>query len=457
MVDAIIEYIRMVKTGVSSIELAERFLKFKNPPAKFAQAAICGIIAGDRRCIQNANDLWIIDESRDDSDIALVKMPLCIVYILTVPKSEEIAYVSVWDVLPYPQCCLDAWLQDPSIALPGVDLSGADFTAAGVETKLAQLIAFLSEKVPVLLSSDDLQLFNEQFENDVITDTNRVVLFDELLEALSIDIPDNYSLSQVSKLFNDLQFPHAPSEQAKLFAYIVGDVLKMANEKEIFTKKELDLAVMLTTEQMIAGKQFTIQQIKDLPAAPGVYGLKDSAGKYLFISKCKDLQQSVRSQFRKSCSTTKKRIAEETVSFDAHPCGSALECDLFEYRLIKKYNPRFHANREIRTCEIPGNGVLFLPHTDQSKVLTIWICEKRNILMKSYQSDSDIQSSLEAELGSYFFTKPDCDQSDQYERGLVGSYLKKNPDCHLLKVTSQGTIADLINAFNDRIRNFVEN
>jgi len=61
MIDAIVEYIRSAKTGVLSVELAERFLKFKNPPVKFAQTAISGIIAGDKRCLLNAEGFWVFD------------------------------------------------------------------------------------------------------------------------------------------------------------------------------------------------------------------------------------------------------------------------------------------------------------------------------------------------------------------------------------------------------------
>jgi hypothetical protein len=457
MVDAIIEYIRMANTGVSSVELAERFLKFKNPPVKFAQTAIYGIISGDRRCLLNEDDLWVFDESRGESETSLDKLPLCIVYILADQKHEEIDYISVWDLSPYPQFCYDAWLHKPSVALPGVDLSGIVFTTNTVETSLAQIISILSEKFPVLLSNEDVHLFNAQYENDFLADKDRVILFDDLLEALSIDIPDNYSLSQVSKLFNKTQFPESPSEQAKLFATIVCDALKMVNGKKIFTKKELDLAVMLTTEQVIAGKQFSLEQIRSLPAAPGVYGLKDNAGKYLFISKCKDLQQSVRGHFRKSGNITKKQIAEETVCFDAHPCGSELECELFEYRLIKKYNPRFRENRAIRSSDIPGNCILVLPHAEQSKVLTIWVCAKRNIIMKSFRSDTEILSTIEAELGNYFFAVSDSDQSDEYERSIISSFLKKNPDFQLLMVPSSATVSDLIKVFKERIKKFVEN
>jgi hypothetical protein len=457
MVDAIIDYIRMAKTGVSSVELAERFLKFKNPPLKFAQTAISGIIAGDGRCLLNADDLWVFDESRGESEIVLNKLPLCIVYIHTDSNRENVDYISVWDVLPCPEFCCDILLYNPLVAVPGVDQPGIIFDKNNIETRLAQVVSMVSEKFPVLLSNEDVHLFNAQFENDVFTDKNRVLLFDNLLEALSIDIPDNYSLSQVSKLFNVTQLPESLPEQAKLFATLVCDVLKMLNENKIFTKKELDHAMMLTTEQMIAGKLFSLQQIQSLPAASGVYGLKDNAGKYLFISKCKDLQQSVRNHFRKFSDSTKKRIAEETVCFDAHHCGSELECEFFEYRLIKKYNPRFYNDKPIKLSDLPGNCILVLPHSEESKVLTVWVCAKRNIIMKSFRRDSEILSTIEAELANYFFTSPDSDQSDPYERGIVGSFLRKNPDFQLLMVPSSITVSELINAFKVRIKKYAEN
>jgi hypothetical protein len=447
----------MAKTGVSSVELAERFLKFKNPPMKFALTAISGIIAGDRRCLLNPDDLWVFDESRGESDTELNQLPLCIVYILADSQRLKIDYISVWDVVPFPQFCCDVWLHNPSATVPGVDLSEIDFTKNSIESSLAQVISILSEKFPVLLSNDDVHLFNEQFENEVFSDKNRVILFDDLLEALSIDIPDNYSLSTVAGLFSLTQFPDSPSEQAKLFATIVYDTLRRISEKNIRSKKELDQTVVLTTERLIAGKQFSLQQILSLPAAPGVYGLKDNAGKYLFISMCKDLQQSVRDHFRMFSDVTKKQIAEETISFDAHQCASELECELFEYRLIKKYSPRFRNNRSIISSDIPGNCILFLPHSDESKVLTIWVCANRNIVMKSFGCNIEILSASEAELVNYFFKMPDSDQSDPYERGIIGSFLKKNPDFQILMVPSSLTNSELFRVFKERIKNYAEN
>ncbi len=457
MVEAIIEYIRIEKTGVSSVELAERFLKFKNPPVKFAQAAICGIVASDKRCLLNPDGLWVFDESRGNTEITLDRLPLCIVYMLTDSQGDTLDYISVWNVFPYPQFCCDVWFHKPQPALAGVDLSGIILTSDSIETRLGQIVSILSEKIPVLLSNDDMYRFNAQFENDVLTDKNGILLFDDLLDILSIDIPDNYSLSQVSKIFGKTQLPDSPPEQAKQFASTVFDALKMLKEKSIFTRNELDRAVMLTTEKMIAGKYFTLQQIKSLPRTPGVYGLKDNTGKYLFISKCKDLQQSIISHFRKYGGNSKKRIAEETVSFDAHRCGSELECELFEYRLIKKYNPSIRKNATLKVSEIPGKCILFLPHTEQSKVLTIWVSVKRKAVMKAFSCIDELSAAVDVELTNYFYTQPDSDQSDPFERNLIGNFLERNPDSHPLMVPSSLNAPDLIMEFKDRIKKFAEN
>lgn len=457
MVDAIIEYIRIEKTGVSSVKLAERFLKFKNPPVKFAEAAICGIIGGDKRCVHNPDGLWVFDESKADAEITLDRLPLCIVYMLADPQVDMLKYIAVWDLFPYPQFCCDVWLHKSLSAAADVDPSGIDLAADGIETRLAQVVSILSEKIPILFTYDDACRFNAQFENDVITDKNRILLFDDLLHALSIDIPDNGSLSQMSGMSGKTQLPDAPSEQAKQFASIVSDALKMLKEKNIYTRKELDHAVMLTTEKMIAGKHFSLQQIESLPQAPGVYGLKDYTGKYLFISKCKDLYQSITSHFRKYSDSSKKRIAEETVSFDAHRCGSELECELFEHRLINKHNPTICRNTTRKASEIPEKCILFLPHAEQSMVLTIWVWAKRNVVMKAFRCVAEPSAAVDAELINYFYTQPDSDQSDPFERELIGNFLERNSDFHPLIIPSSLNATDLIHEFKVRIKKFAEN
>lgn len=457
MVDSIIEYVRIEKTGVSSVELAERFLKFKKPPVKFAEAAISGIIAGDKRCVLNPDGLWVFDESRGDAEITFDKLPLCIVYMLADSQGDTLNYIAVWDLFPYPQFCCDVWLHKPLSAVAGVDPSGIDLTADSIETRLVQVVSILSEKIPVLFSYDDTYRFNAQFENDVLTDKNRILLFDDLLHALSIDIPDNGSLSHISGISGNTHVPDSPPEQAKQFASIVSDALKMLKEKNINTRNELDHAVMLTTEKIIAGKHFSLQEINSLPQAPGVYGLKDYTGKYLFISKCKDLHQSITSHFRKFSDSSKKRIAVETVSFDAHRCGSELECELFEHRLIHKHNPSIRRNTTRKVSEIPEKCILFLPHTQRSMVLTIWVSAKRNVVMKAFSCVAEPSAVIDAELNNYFYTQPDSDPSDPFERELIGNFLERNPDFHPLIIPSSLNASDLIHEFKERIKKFTEN
>ncbi|MCL2560084.1 MAG: excinuclease ABC subunit UvrC [Turicibacter sp.] len=88
------------------------------------------------------------------------------------------------------------------------------------------------------------------------------------------------------------------------------------------------------------------QLIKDklalLPAEPGCYLMKSSAGEVIYVGKAKSLKSRVRSYFMKVHNRRTQVLVSEIMDFEYIITDSEVEALLLEMNLIKKYDPRFN-------------------------------------------------------------------------------------------------------------------
>lgn len=118
--------------------------------------------------------------------------------------------------------------------------------------------------------------------------------------------------------------------------------------------------------------EFTADDLKSLPPAPGVYQFLDAAGRVLYVGKAANLRSRVGSYFTPSaCGTEKGRsILERVRAFSVQTVGSELEAVLLEAALIQELRPPL--NRQFDVHERPApygprlNLVIVLPDTDAS-------------------------------------------------------------------------------------------
>ena len=87
------------------------------------------------------------------------------------------------------------------------------------------------------------------------------------------------------------------------------------------------------------------EKARALPAAPGVYLLKDRRGVVLYVGKSRDLHQRVGGYFVPSVDLggKKRRLLDYVCDFDTLETDSEVEALLMENRLIKDLKPRFNA------------------------------------------------------------------------------------------------------------------
>ena len=86
------------------------------------------------------------------------------------------------------------------------------------------------------------------------------------------------------------------------------------------------------------------QKANNLPLEPGVYIMKDKAGKIIYIGKAKALKNSVTQYFGLGNQHTEKvrRMVENVDDFEYIICGSEFEALILENSLIKQNQPKYN-------------------------------------------------------------------------------------------------------------------
>src|SRR6187397_3062902 len=87
------------------------------------------------------------------------------------------------------------------------------------------------------------------------------------------------------------------------------------------------------------------EKARQLPKAPGVYLMKDAAGRVIYVGKSASLRDRVASYFQASTRLEHKKsgLLDHVVDFDFIQTESEVEALLAENRLIKDIQPRYNA------------------------------------------------------------------------------------------------------------------
>ena len=93
--------------------------------------------------------------------------------------------------------------------------------------------------------------------------------------------------------------------------------------------------------------QNRLQQLLDkansLPLTPGVYIMKDAAGKVIYVGKSRKLKNRVSQYFQNSEKNAKTaRMVERVNAFDYILCETEIEALSLENTLIKQYTPKYN-------------------------------------------------------------------------------------------------------------------
>lgn len=81
---------------------------------------------------------------------------------------------------------------------------------------------------------------------------------------------------------------------------------------------------------------------KNLPDSPGVYLMKDGAGRILYVGKAGNLRRRVSSYFSRPMESRLEKLLSEVVKIDCEKTDTAIEALMLEAELIKKHEPPFN-------------------------------------------------------------------------------------------------------------------
>ena len=89
--------------------------------------------------------------------------------------------------------------------------------------------------------------------------------------------------------------------------------------------------------------QRLLDKANSLPVTPGVYIMKDAAGKVIYVGKSRKLKNRVSQYFQNSEKNTKTaRMVERVQDFDYILCETEIEALSLENTLIKQYTPKYN-------------------------------------------------------------------------------------------------------------------
>jgi excinuclease ABC subunit C len=151
----------------------------------------------------------------------------------------------------------------------------------------------------------------------------------------------------------ELDDPQAGAEDEELLedsAPIAAD--EPVVEELAIDEAELDAALAAVAEDESGAHDFAFRRaaakVREFPRKPGVYLMKDSAGRVIYVGKAKNLRARAGSYFLKGA-LAERRTADwvgEIADVDFVECDSDVDALLMEARLIKDVQPKY--NKELK-------------------------------------------------------------------------------------------------------------
>ncbi len=460
--DNMVDYICSKEEGVSSLELAESFLKFNKPDNKMAHIAVSGILQREKRCVLGRDGLWYIEQKYDiKTQQPICNIPWAVVHILMGPVkgAEKALHISIWSPFQTQDCILSEWLVNPlslSYEEREAMTSGYDRPFDSISTALSRVIKILDRRTAVFLSSRQQRLIFKHCSNMGEFLSDDTLLLSQLFKIVGITVPKPVELIPCFKiLFSRDPTITSACHYGEALSECIRELVLRLSEMNINTREELDVyeqKEILTANWVNA--VFSLSDIAALPQSPGVYGFKNRKGEYVYIGKAKNLRRRLMSYFRDTEESPEKleKLRQEAYELKTYKCGSELESLLYEHRLIKKYQPIFNLKVDInerRGFYAPlQDCVVLLHHAQKDKGMSFWFRQEQKILIKPFNVDFGKNEDLIKQLEVFFFKeKLPADYTDFPEQEIVFRWVKrKKESLSIVPVYRMGSAEEIFDA-----------
>jgi hypothetical protein len=442
MLDAILNHLRD-SDGASSVDLASRILKFKNPEPSLAHRAITGILGKDRRCFFDNDGLWRASPiAAAPAGPELSALPWRAVQVLTGDQANrrKIFHVSVWTVLPSPTPAFGEWLESPaalSFDERSVLVSGGDtpFNENRKDEILSAIAQQCIDGVPVFLSGRHFAVLKYNAAMSGVALPEDAFLVSHLFSAAHVPFPKPITLSGCyAALFNRAPVLTNARGHGEALAHCVAELIERLAQNGVATMAELEAALNAAVESFdFSQKGFSYNDLINLPQQPGVYAFTAKNGAFLYIGKASNLRRRIMGYFRQTDESPEKleRLRAEAHCLTTHVCGSELESLIYEFRLIKKHAPLLNVKTDVN--ERKGDFkpihdcIILLPHADEGKGMSFWFRRNQKISLKPFNVDFQQSGEMVEELERFFFSdKLPAQPTDFPEQEIALRWMK----CH---------------------------
>ena len=182
-------------------------------------------------------------------------------------------------------------------------------------------------------------------------------------------------------------------------------------------------------------KKFSLEDILNLPQAPGVYGFKNRANEYLYIGKAKNVRRRLMSYYHDTDESPGKlsKLRQEAYDLSVYRCGSELESLLLENRLIKKHKPCFNTTIDINERKgsraVLHDCIIVLSHADTEKGMSFWFRSGQKIKIKPFYSDFRDCGDMVKQLDEFFLLEQlPAEFTDFAEQEIASRWIKRHND-----------------------------
>ncbi len=435
---SIVEYLKE-HGQATSVDIAERFLKFNSPNEQMANIPVTAVLKGVEGVFKNDKGLWSFDNTFVINEKkGLLNKPWAIVSIIN--GNDRIPICVAVSNIESDENSKVFWLIDPEGLdedLQTVLRSGMDNEFISAEASVAELYKELAEGMVICRSYKEQGLLARLLLQSFFTLPDETYLLSTFTRAVDI------KMQEIEKLYEQFYGEHPINNSAMEISRTFGAVVKYLLEKleEKGVKNLSELISFEVNKKLIVNWNYLKKSVNDilkLDKTPGVYGFMDQEGKYIYIGKAKNLQRRLLSYFRVTDESPAKlkQLRETAYDLTIYRCGSELESLLYEQRLINKYQPPF--NRKVEVNERAGiykylkDSIIVLPHSNENKIVTFWIKEDEKVRLMPLSID-DFNEKLAEELDKFYYGKKlPAEKTDFQELEIVNRWAKQNEDGQIL-------------------------
>jgi hypothetical protein len=222
------------------------------------------------------------------------------------------------------------------------------------------------------------------------------------------------------------------------------------------------LADLFPTVTSVNFEAFAFDQdyLDDLPESPGVYVMRDSVGKVVYVGKSVHLRDRVKTYFAKRSERTDKtlRILDRIWTVEVEVVGSELEALILEARMIQATQPEFNKQTEVHERDHLSSHtapfLVLLPSSDPDCIEIFCVRSDREIRRVGVRKDLADWAASWVRVESYLTQEAvDLDPVEIAGHQILESWIHQNTEkVNLIDVGDAGEKVSLKRLVEEHIR-----